>query len=896
MVKRLLLFSITLFFLTIYTKAQNGLESIWVERYYVSDSVDSANSHPSLPVGSVTYRIYADMLPGYKVQTIFGIPAHPMTITTTTEFWNQEDYGSSIPTFSANNAKKNTVMIDSWLSTGGACNGWNGVPKTEDDGVNNFVNSNVPQLLQNNALQAGIPLTTQDGMLAGAVPTTGTLGIAQDMLDLFGDGSANGNTFLVPDGSWYCLMGAPGIIPANNKVLIAQITTDGILHFELNIQIGTPSGGTENYVYSNPTGVELTIPSLIQTFYPVPLPPAITITSPTQGATFATGTPIAIAADASDPDGNVTMVEFFIDGISIEIDSIAPYEAIYTGGSQANHVITAVATDNESQTTTSSPVTFTVTAQMQMVTFYVDMSNETISANGVHISGSFNNWNPSATPMVAGLDNIFSLALPLSEGQQYQYRFVNGNSNGGLESVPSTCGMPDGTGSFNRYFNLTGNDTILDTVCFASCIQCPADIPVTFRVDMSNESVSVNGVHIAGAFNGWSTTATPLVAGASNIYSTTLMLTPGSLQQYKFINGNNTSGYEIVPAECGSPSASGGFDRYLNVPESDTTLAAVCFSSCVECGSTAEYVNITFQVDMQETTPSANGVHIAGSFQGWQQGATVMSTTGDSIYSYTQSFLVGSEIQYRFLNGNTSNDYEVVPAACAVNGNRSLTIPAVDTVLSLVCFSSCDACPPVTYINVTFRVDMAEKTVSPDGVHLAGSFQNWNPSSIALSATGSVYSTTLQLPANSIHEYRFINGLTLMDAEVVPESCSQNNNRFFISDNDTVLPLVCFDKCGICDVGLNENIRNEVVFNFNPNPFDNEAKISFYLPESGFIRIQLFNILGEVVMTTAERNFPAGNNEIFIDGKTLTAGVYFCKLNYFSGSANFVKSVKVIRK
>ncbi|MFZ4547573.1 MAG: Ig-like domain-containing protein [Bacteroidales bacterium] len=356
-----ILLGLCLIVLSYFAQAQNGLESIFVERYYVADAIDEANSTPTILVGSVTYRIYADMLPGYKVQTIFGIPAHPLTMTTTTYFFNQEDYGSSIPTFSSTNAKKNTVMLDSWLSTGGACNGWNGVPKTEDNGVNNFVNSNVPQLLQNNAAQAGIPLTTQDGMLQGSVSTTGTLGIDQAMLDIFGDGSANGNTFLINDGSWYCLTGAAGPIPASNKVLIAQITTDGTFHFELNIQIGTPSGGTENYVYSNPTGVELTIPSLIQTFLPVPTAPSVNITAPSNNSTFTVGTPIDITASATDIDGTITQVEFFVDGTSIGVDVSVPYSATYTGLTATAHTITAKATDNEGLFTVSAPINFNLT-------------------------------------------------------------------------------------------------------------------------------------------------------------------------------------------------------------------------------------------------------------------------------------------------------------------------------------------------------------------------------------------------------------------------------------------------------------------------------------------------------------------------------------------------------
>ena len=57
--------------------AQNGLENIIVEKYYVSDANDTTQNSTGgvLPIGSVTYRIYADMLPGFKFQAGFAAPA-----------------------------------------------------------------------------------------------------------------------------------------------------------------------------------------------------------------------------------------------------------------------------------------------------------------------------------------------------------------------------------------------------------------------------------------------------------------------------------------------------------------------------------------------------------------------------------------------------------------------------------------------------------------------------------------------------------------------------------------------------------------------------------------------------------------------------------------------------
>jgi hypothetical protein len=245
------------------------LDSVIVEKYYVSDANDSAASIGTLPVGSVTYRIYLDMQPSYKFQMAYGNANHPLTINTTTSFFNNEDRGAITPSYTKNQSKNNTVMLDSWLSAGAACVGTFGVLKSADDGVANVVNAD--GILANTNPAAGIPLTTQDGFLTvtGRTPGVfGTLGI-DSAISVFDAISQMGNSFTITNGAWYCLAGAMGPDTVSNKILIAQITTEGTFSFQLNIQIGTPSGGTENYVASNPTmyngQMEITIPSLTYT-------------------------------------------------------------------------------------------------------------------------------------------------------------------------------------------------------------------------------------------------------------------------------------------------------------------------------------------------------------------------------------------------------------------------------------------------------------------------------------------------------------------------------------------------------------------------------------------------------------------------------------------------------
>lgn len=260
---RIFTLSVLAVLFTTISQAQNGLEGIIVEKYYVSEANDT-NANViggNLPINSVTYRIYADMLPGYKFQAAFGLANHELRLETSTLFFNNGDYGSTSPNFSKNNARKNTVMVDSWLSAGAACTGNYGILKSDDNGLNNAVNNYTPQVLQGSNPAAGIPLTIQDGFITGTPCQLTTVGITNEISIL--DNQTVGSVFSTYNGSWACLTGATGYDTISNKVLIAQLTTDGIFKFKLNIQIGTPAGSTEQYVAENATGTQITLSDLI---------------------------------------------------------------------------------------------------------------------------------------------------------------------------------------------------------------------------------------------------------------------------------------------------------------------------------------------------------------------------------------------------------------------------------------------------------------------------------------------------------------------------------------------------------------------------------------------------------------------------------------------------------
>ncbi len=93
-------------------------------------------------------------------------------------------------------------------------------------------------------------------------------------------------------------------------------------------------------------------------------PPTAQITSPQAGSSFPAPGPIAIEATASDPDGSVTQVAFYANGTLIGSDAASPYGRSWTNVVPGAYSLTARSTDDRGATTTSAPVSITVTGNV----------------------------------------------------------------------------------------------------------------------------------------------------------------------------------------------------------------------------------------------------------------------------------------------------------------------------------------------------------------------------------------------------------------------------------------------------------------------------------------------------------------------------------------------------
>ncbi|MEL6705781.1 MAG: G8 domain-containing protein, partial [Bacteroidota bacterium] len=87
--------------------------------------------------------------------------------------------------------------------------------------------------------------------------------------------------------------------------------------------------------------------------------PVVTITKPGDGSSFSSNKRVVIRVDASDPDGEVADVYFYVNGTQTRRDKKAPWKW-GTRFSPGSYTITAEAVDNEGARTMSAPIDITV--------------------------------------------------------------------------------------------------------------------------------------------------------------------------------------------------------------------------------------------------------------------------------------------------------------------------------------------------------------------------------------------------------------------------------------------------------------------------------------------------------------------------------------------------------
>ena len=254
-----------------------GLEGIIVEDYYTISAADAdylnntAGVTYPMTAGTKVYRIYVDMAPNYKLNTVNGSPIdggtgvspNPLDFTTTTTFWNEDGFGTEVPPQTSR--FDDGAAFDSYITIGvtgrsggtvgcGANTQHVGVLKTADP------NGNLTLCSVYSGFPAGAG--TPDGNIV-ASPTLPALTYNLGGLIDFAALQADGNQLVVIGDAWATLPNSVGQDPTGtNRQMIAQLTTDGDLSFHINVQLQDPNGNLETYVWNQAGAGEVVSPFL----------------------------------------------------------------------------------------------------------------------------------------------------------------------------------------------------------------------------------------------------------------------------------------------------------------------------------------------------------------------------------------------------------------------------------------------------------------------------------------------------------------------------------------------------------------------------------------------------------------------------------------------------------
>jgi len=99
----------------------------------------------------------------------------------------------------------------------------------------------------------------------------------------------------------------------------------------------------------------------------------------------------------------------------------------------------------------------------------------------------------------------------------------------------------------------------------------------------------------------------------------------------------------------------------------------------------------------------------------------------------------------------------------------------------------------------------------------------------------------------------------------------------------------------IVDVNMEENfVISEYQLSQNyPNPFNPTTKITYQIPDAGFVTIKIYDILGREVATIVNSEKLTGKYDVSFNATNLTSGIYFYKLQ--AGNFTAIKKLMLLK-
>lgn len=272
------------------------------------------------------------------------------------------------------------------------------------------------------------------------------------------------------------------------------------------------------------------------------------------------------------------------------------------------------------------------------VTWNVSFATVEVDESGVFVAGGCCFGNSVHELTDDDGDGIYSLTVRRAAGFNSHYTFLNGAcADWSCKELIDGQDCADPLNFNDRFLEPLTGDVVINT-CYgqctdvAECLIIP-DVEVNFYVEMGSETISADGVRIAGNFTGWGDEDMINESGTLYRYTTTL---PAGDYEYKFKNGPD--GWEAFndgdPCTITSDDGSGNvfINRAISLSgnSASESTQVFCFNTCDNCGVSVDDLNI--DNTMLEVRPTVSAEYFDLTFHtNSDSQLSILSTQGELI-------------------------------------------------------------------------------------------------------------------------------------------------------------------------------------------------------------------------------------------------------------------------
>ncbi len=94
---------------------------------------------------------------------------------------------------------------------------------------------------------------------------------------------------------------------------------------------------------------------------------------------------------------------------------------------------------------------------------------------------------------------------------------------------------------------------------------------------------------------------------------------------------------------------------------------------------------------------------------------------------------------------------------------------------------------------------------------------------------------------------------------------------------------------------IEEEPNDFILLQNYPNPFNPSTKISFALPQTGYVTLKIYDLLGREIKTLLEKEMAKGNYSTNFVGSNYASGLYFARLIVQSNDTkSYIKTIKML--